>query len=96
MRTAKVLVTDLSGVGNKIHHSGDKVSEASFPEGHFDQLIEGGFIKETTGEEGAEPDAPASEEASSEETPAQPEAVVAEEAPAAEDNKSGKSKSGKK
>ena len=46
MRTATVIVTDLGARGNKIFHSGDTVTENNFPEGNFDKLIAGGYIKE--------------------------------------------------
>lgn len=50
MRVAKVVVTDLSGKGKKIFKHNDTVTEDSFPEGKFDKLIAGGFIKETVEE----------------------------------------------
>jgi hypothetical protein len=39
-------MSDLSGRGNKIFKSGDTVYERSFPNGNFDKLIAGRFIKE--------------------------------------------------
>jgi hypothetical protein len=49
MRTAKVIVSDLSGKGNRIFHAGDEVNESYFPIGNFDKLIEGKYIEEVSG-----------------------------------------------
>ena len=54
MRQAKVLVTDLLGLNNKIYHSGDVVCEDNFPEGNFDKLANQKFIGEPFEESGEE------------------------------------------
>ena len=46
MRTGKVICSDLGGLGNKIFHKGDSVTERNFPVNNFQKLVDGGFIEE--------------------------------------------------
>lgn len=46
MRTAKVITTEISGRGNKIHCYGEIVRENQFAAGAFDKLINGKFLEE--------------------------------------------------
>lgn len=46
MRTGEIIVSEVSGFGNKIYKPGDPVTERMFPIGNFDRLVKDGFIKE--------------------------------------------------
>lgn len=46
MKSGKVIVSDLSGSGNKIYHAGDQINEEQVPRGIWDKLVKGGYIKE--------------------------------------------------
>lgn len=46
MRTGTVVALHVGGLGNKIFNYGDTVKESNFPEGNFDRLIEGEFVRE--------------------------------------------------
>ena len=46
MKKFIVLSLAVSGLGNKIFRHGDKVTEANFPPGNADALVENGHLKE--------------------------------------------------
>ncbi len=46
MKKYKVISLTVGGLGNKIFHSGDTVTESNFPQGNAIKLEEQGFIKE--------------------------------------------------
>lgn len=56
MRTAKVITTEISGRGNKIHQYGEIVRENQFAAGNFDRLVKGGYLKEEPQAAAPDPD----------------------------------------
>lgn len=51
MKKFTVLVLALSGVGNRVFNAGDTVTEANFPAGNCEKLVEQGFLEEVKEEE---------------------------------------------
>ena len=42
----KVKALHISGIGKKMYHSGDNVTDKDFPEGKAEELLENGYLEE--------------------------------------------------
>ena len=51
MKYLIVKVIEVSGMGKKIHKTGESVVKENFPEGEFDKLLKDGFLREPTKKE---------------------------------------------
>ena len=54
MKYLIVKVIEVSGMGKKIHKTGESVVKENFPEGEFDKLLKDGYLREPTKKEAAE------------------------------------------